>query len=349
MALEDDIKKCWQLFAEGRLRDADSLAAKLIFEDRRYAAYLPVAQILTAKAQYLSLIGHRHAAASFLLKALNNAPMSAYPQELMLAMLREEFAARSGRRDPTQPGREGAKRGRLVIGLGTGRSGSTSLTLLLMAQKGACFAHEHPPDLSWAEAEGTDRLRFHLQRYALLTQMYDFVGDVGHWWLPRVKSIAAFFPDFRAVVMKRDRAATVESFLKVKGGGGEGSVNHWMDHDGSYWTRVPFDRCYPSYRAGSMAEAIGLYWDEYYATCDRLAEAYPGQIRTFDITALKDPAGQEEILRFCGFPDPVLPGEIHANVGSYEEGEALWGNPFEKARVAQAPGAAKPDDSTRTA
>lgn len=333
MALEDDIKRCWNLFAEGRIRDADILAAQLIDRDKRTIPYLPVAQVLTAKAQYFSLTGRRHQAAPFLMKALNHAPMSPYPQELMLAMLRAEFAARNDHQDPTYVGRDPRRKGRLVMGLGTGRCGSTSLTLLLMAQKGGYFSHEHPPDLSWIQAEGQDRLRFHLQRFSLLTQMHDFVGDVGHWWLPRMQSVAAFFPDFRAVVLKRDRDATVESFLKVKGGGGKGAVNHWMDHDGSYWAPVPFDRCYPSYQAKDVREAIGHYWDDYYATCEKLAEAHPGQVRIFDMAELKSAAGQRRILEFCGFPEPVLPGEIHANIGNYKEGEDLWGNPFLDAKA----------------
>ena len=40
--------------------------------------------------------------------------------------------------------------GKLVIGIGTGRSGSTSLTKLLQLQPNAFVSHERPPRLSWA-------------------------------------------------------------------------------------------------------------------------------------------------------------------------------------------------------
>lgn len=324
MPPKEDIRRTWKLFHEGHVRQADILAAEVIKADKGSIPYLPIVEILTAKAQVLGLTDRRREAAPYLLKSLNWAPENPYPQELMLAMLRVECAARNGHGGGAA--REGERAGRLVLGLGTGRCGSTSFTQLLMAQKEGCFSHEHPPDLPWNRPPPA--LRFHFQRFALLSRLYDIVGDVAHWWLPHMQSVAAFFPDFRAAVLKRGREETVESFFAVKEGGQKGGVNHWMDHDGSHWDRVPFDRCYPSYPAKDMREAIGRYWDDYYAACERLAERYPGQVRIFDMTALKSDAGQEEILRFCGFAEPVLPGEFHANVGNFEEGEGLWGNPF---------------------
>lgn len=325
MSLEDHkeaIQKVWKLFYDGYVREADVLAAQIIEAERETIPFLPVLEILTAKAQYLALTGRRREAAPFLSKALNRAPDNPYPQELSLALLRAEVVARNGAETRKPRG----EAGQLVMGLGTGRCGSTSLTLLLMAQKAGCFSHEHPPDLPWSLPP--PGLRFHLQRFSFLAQMYDFIGDVGHWWLPHMETVAKFFPDFRAVVMKRDKAETVESFVTVKNGDSEGGVNHWIDHDGSFWGKVPFDRCYPSYPVRDIREALGLYWEEYYQRCEMLAKRYPGQLRVFDISALQSAEGQEEILQFCGFPDPVVGQEFHANVGHYKDGEDLWGNPF---------------------
>jgi hypothetical protein len=319
---EDSIRKVWQLFYEGSLRQADILAAQVISRDKETIPYLPVMEILTSKAQYMAMTGRRRMAAPFIAKAINRLPDSPYPQELCLAMLRAEVIARNG--SETRKGRDEA--GKLVIGLGTGRCGSTSLTQLLMAQKTGCFSHEHPPDLPWNMPP--PGLRFHLQRFALLAQLYDPVGDVGHWWLPHMDAVAKFFPDFRAVVLKRDKEATVESFVTVKEGDTKGGVNHWIDHDGSFWNKVPFDRCYPSYPVTDIREALGRYWEDYYERCEKLAERYPGQLRIFDMAALKTAEGQREILEFCGFDDPVVGREFHANVGHYKDGEDLWGNPY---------------------
>ena len=342
MSLEDhkeDIQKVWQLFYEGHLRESDVLAAKLIEAERETIPFLPVTEILTAKAQYLALTGRRREAAPFLAKALNRAPDNPYPQELSLALLRAEVVARNGAETLKKRG----EAGRLVMGLGTGRCGSTSLTQLLMAQKTGCFSHEHPPDLSWSLPPAG--LRFHLQRFSFLAQIYELVADVGHWWLPHMDTVAKFFPDFRAVVMKRDKAETVESFVKVKNGDSKGGVNHWIDHDGSHWGKVPFDRCYPSYPVSDIREAIGLYWEEYYQRCEKLAERHPGQLKVFDISALKSAEGQREILEFCGFTDPVVGQRFHANVGHYKDGEDLWGNPFlpqQQQEQAQEQAAAQP-------
>ncbi|MEX0921387.1 MAG: hypothetical protein WD489_05965 [Rhodovibrionaceae bacterium] len=328
MQREEAIKRVWDLYTVGNLQEADIQAARILQASQESVYKLPIAEILLSKALLYSLTGRRHKAALFVQKALSRFPASAYPQELMLAMLREELAERNGGTEAIDLNADPAARGRLILGLGTGRCGSTSFTQLLQAQPGGCFSHEHPTVLPWAAA--TPGLRFHLQRFTLLTQLFDFTGDVAHWWLPSLQGVMSFFPNFRAVVLRRDKQETIESFIKVKEGEGKGSVNHWVAHDGSYWKHVPWDRCYPKYPVKTARDGIARYWDDYYAAAGKLAGAHPDKLRIFDMELLGSPAGQEEILRFCGFENPVLPGQIHANAGTYGEGEDLWGNPFAK-------------------
>ncbi len=326
MSLEDDIKQAWVLYRDGALGECDALSAQVLKVSDESVYLLPILQILTSKALQYSLLGQRHAAASYLQKALSRFPRSPYPQELMLAMLRDECASRSTNGEDFDLQAAPETRGRLILGLGTGRCGSTSLTKLLRAQKHGYFSHEHPTALPWGSVSAA--LRFHLQRFTLLSRLYGFFGDVSHWWLPSISGMTSFFPNFRAVILRRDKQETIESFIKVKEGEGKGSVNHWVAHDGSFWKPVPWDRCYPKYPVKTAREGIACYWDDYYQTAAKLVAAYPDKIRIFEMEALKSAAGQEEILAFCGFDSPVLPGEIHANAATYEEGEDLWGNPF---------------------
>src|SRR5271168_4818104 len=50
--------------------------------------------------------------------------------------------------------------GQIVLGLGTGRSGSTSLVELLTTAEGSCCTHENPPLISWVPQQ--DEIDFHI-------------------------------------------------------------------------------------------------------------------------------------------------------------------------------------------
>ena len=62
--------------------------------------------------------------------------------------------------------------------------------------------------------------------------------------------------------------------------------------------------------------AIRAYWELYSNTVLGLCEQYPSNVRVFDMQcALNDPLIQEDLLRFCGFDEPVLDtsSEVHLN------------------------------------
>ena len=209
----------------------------------------------------------------------------------------------------------------LIIGIGTGRCGSTTLTTLLRNQADCYCAHEHPPRLIWGERGG--RIAFHHNRFDLLSTGYDFVGDVSHWWLPHIEYLLNFYPRSRVVVLKRDRQATIKSLLRIKGGAGRGAINHWIEHDGSYWSRNIWDECYPSYDVEDTVEAIGRYWDAYYAEAERLVAKYPEEVRFFSTEMLGSRGTQNELLKFCGFERPVLMENLHLNRASTSDGSRL--------------------------
>jgi len=194
----------------------------------------------------------------------------------------------------------------VVFGIGTGRCGTQSLAALLDAQSHASVGHEHfKAQVPWSP-EGYDWVLRLLDRWPNDIALY---GDVSLYWLPQVErllldpSVREAADTIRIVALRRDRDATVKSYMR-KTGGNDGR-NHWMVHNGTAYTpcHLGWDHCYPKFRASTKREAIKMYWASYYGEVDRLANRYPDQVRCFDLEALNTPEGQRSILRFVGLPD----------------------------------------------
>ncbi len=82
--------------------------------------------------------------------------------------------------------------GQLVIGLGTGRCGSTSLAAMLGTVKNSCCTHESPPLIFWTPQ--SEQVAFHIKRFRILANYYSLVADVSHWWLNSIEQVSDQFP-----------------------------------------------------------------------------------------------------------------------------------------------------------
>lgn len=199
----------------------------------------------------------------------------------------------------------------LIIGLGSGRSGTVSLARLLDAQPGFSVTHEA---LEFQlRAEGSEQLvdDFLGEITGPSTRRRGTtVGDVFSAYLYYVEQIVEAFPGTRFVCLRRDRASTVKSFArKVE------PANHWMEHDGTRWMSDPWDASFPKFSATTVEEAIGLYWDDYYERASAFETELNGQFRVFDLEGLNQPEGQAEILAFVGAPRPKKMVEVWQNRG----------------------------------
>ena len=202
---------------------------------------------------------------------------------------------------------------RYVIGLGTGRSGTVSLTRLLNAQTAANVTHELKPLLPWVYDE-----RAIAQLIETLTQRNgELVGDVAFFYLPYVRKIIDGLANVRFVCMRRGREAFIASMMKKTG-----TDNHWVDHDGSRWTlNADWDRTMPSYEPMEKKVAVGRYWDEYYQEAEALRSEFS---ESFEIFELEDSFGSEEgvkrILDHVGIAPSrqSLVLDIQENVGTGE-------------------------------
>jgi hypothetical protein len=318
-AIETAVQQAWNALRQGAPDHALHISHQLLSQRLVRRARLPWLQASLVVSLRDHLIGRSDLAADRLYQVLSVDPGSDWAMQLYLSALRDEL----NRRQNDQP------EGTILLGLGTGRSGSTSLSYLLSAQHDTCFSHEHAPLIPWYGGER--QLQFHLDRMSLLARMFGFVADVSHWWLPKLDAVIARFPNARVVVTQRDRAETMASFLSIKGGDRSRPINHWMAHDGVQYLRNLWDVCYPKYKAGSLQEALGLYWDDYYQKAAQMQARYPSNVRVFDVQALSSPQGQRQILQFWGYPHPVILADARRNVGSTKDGALFWRNPFNPA------------------
>ncbi|NND68267.1 MAG: hypothetical protein HKN19_11825 [Halioglobus sp.] len=249
--------------------------------------------------------------------------------------------------------------GSLVIGLGSGRSGTASLASLIDRQRGGiCFHEMNPAGAVFAGnpqahlntvrefrsiLDGGDRARLSIDysrpascdTYAKLQAMSEvrLIGDIAYYYLNYVGAILDVVPECRFVCIRRDRAATVASWLRKSAINRWPSLyiadrikslltrtpfhteyNYWQEHDGSVYRHDPvWDSCFPKIEARSKEEAIGLYWDYYYLEAARLQEIYPAALRIFEVEEMSSPEGQRRILEFVGLEDEdiVVSEEVH--------------------------------------
>jgi len=153
----------------------------------------------------------------------------------------------------------------IVIGLGSGRSGTASLTSLIDRQAGGVCFHEMNPagsvfsgnpqpalnavrefaDLLSGERRNALAIDYSrpasVTTYRRLQQMEELnlIGDIAFYYLNYVEDILAVLPECRFVCIKRDRAKTIASWLKKT------AINRWpsiwlADRLKSLITRTPF-------------------------------------------------------------------------------------------------------------
>lgn len=189
---------------------------------------------------------------------------------------------------------------KLIIGLGTGRCGSLSLSSFLSDQQGIQVLHEgnindKPNPFKW-ENDYENILQW-IEELENNSNSNQYFGDTGMYFLPYVSSLITQFPDIRFICLKRNRQEVINSFL-VK----TQDRNHWCEHDGKIWKKDPvWDSVFPKFNEPDKAKVLGLYWDMYYEEIDRLILEYPEHICCLSTESLNSLIGRNEILDFIGY------------------------------------------------
>ena len=208
-------------------------------------------------------------------------------------------------------------RSQMIFGIGTGRSGSTTLTQFFLNQAATFAAHEHAPLLPWEVDE--DAFFFHLKRIKLLSRFYARVVDVSHWWLPYTSLIEAHLPSAKFIVLKREKQSTVNSFEKIK----ETSIDHWRVPLPNGFRENLWDQCYPKFQASTRTSAISKYYDYYYELTGEAAAKKPNHFLTLATETAFTPTNQLKMLRFCGYPDSDPIDIVPMNAGTGRDGSHL--------------------------
>jgi hypothetical protein len=214
--------------------------------------------------------------------------------------------------------------GRIVIGIGPGRCGSTSLAAMLSTVINSCSTHETPPPIFWQPENA--QIAFHIKRFRMLSRYYSLVSDVSHWWLNAIEQVVAQFPDAKIIGLVRDPDECALSFMRIQGFG-KGSFNPWATRGNGLWRAGHWDPTYPSYPLPGYArknpdraklELITNYVAEYNTKLREMANTSPDRvtlIRTEDLGMI----ATQELLREISGSEIAIPAK-KLNVKKTDDG-----------------------------
>jgi hypothetical protein len=217
--------------------------------------------------------------------------------------------------------------GAIVLGVGSGRCGSTTLAAALAGVSDACATHENPPMIFWQPIE--EQLEVHFERFRRLADRFALVFDAASWWLNALERFFAEFPQAKVIGLYRDTAACVQSFMKIKGSG-RGSLNHWAAPGNGIWTTSPGDPMYPSYAVptalvnnpdAAKAVLIERYVTEYNQKLHEAAAKYGQRMLLLRTEELGEPATIARLSAFLGVSLSMPPAAM--NVGGTTDSDKL--------------------------
>lgn len=196
----------------------------------------------------------------------------------------------------------------LIIGVGTGRCGTYSLSALLAAQPNI-MAHHEFLRLLW-------KVSVPHFTVMMVKLFYDYVprprriADVGLYFIQYVDLIRMVCPKTKFICMQRDPEEVYNSFI-VR----DVDTSHWTHDSSEHWNpkwkgNYVFRECYPHYDL-SREDALRQYIRDYHERSQKLQEKYPDDFRIFDIDDLNTEEGVISILDFAGVPRE----EMNALVG----------------------------------
>jgi len=176
-----------------------------------------------------------------------------------------------------------------IIGMGSGRCGTTSLTSIL--NKINITTHEL---ILINKGNMDDPIAWENDFPKLKRKIGYISADISFWNLSYIEQLNNEY-DCKFICLKRNKEDTVRSYSKWTQ---KQNVNHWVIHDNTKWNHNQWDISYPKFDYDDNKEnSISKYWDMYYD----LAERYERELdnfKIFDISSLNTEEGLQEILNF---------------------------------------------------
>jgi hypothetical protein len=195
--------------------------------------------------------------------------------------------------------------GQIVLGLGPGRCGSTTLAALLHSVPGAISTHENPPLVFWEPLPR--QVQFHLDRFRIFSRYFPLIADCAHWWINLLPVIFDAFPRSRAIGLYRESNACVRSWM----GALPIHKNHWIGPYSHLWLGDRWDPCFPSYDLPEGAKSdrrrgrevlLRRYVTEYNERLHALAALYAQRMLLLRTEDLDLPSTREGMSDFLGLP-----------------------------------------------
>jgi Sulfotransferase domain len=208
--------------------------------------------------------------------------------------------------------------GMVVLGLGSGRSGSTTMAGLLRTIAGGKSTHENPVPVFWDPHP--QQVEFHLRRFRLLTAFFSVVADCSVWWINLMETVAQALPTTKAIGVYRDTEAFVRS-VKPK----MRSWNPYATPHNGIWKTYHGDPLCPHYELPENAwkdpdaareSLIRRYVTDYNNRLKALAQRMPERMLLLRTEELSEPSTLREISKFLGLRIVEVP--IHRNLGRQE-------------------------------
>ena len=202
----------------------------------------------------------------------------------------------------------GPRQPKIILGLGTGRCGTATLTRLLDKQAGVIAEHE------------TVMLQWEVKPY-LFKKAWEkitepssaYVANISFAWLPYIPLAVEKDPEVKCICIKRDRQQTIESFSQHFH-----RFNVWTHYASRHFDMVQHSnsmaRCagFPKFDAPRL-EAIGLYWDLYYQMSKGFQKKFPDNFHVWPIDAFNSEVGVSEMLTFAGLTETNVISGIKIN------------------------------------
>ena len=190
----------------------------------------------------------------------------------------------------------------IILGMGAGQCGSLLLSQILNKQPHARVTHEQLPLLPWERRPNAPGIRERLDRI-VSTSNERLVGDVASFYLPYAEEAIRCDPAIRIICLKRPEHEIVAGFCRYLDQSSPFPINHWAKVPAPGWSHDPFfTRIFPQYDTADREQGLRQYWNEYYATAERLQQQYPDNVRIWDTEILTTEAGVRDVLTFAGIP-----------------------------------------------
>ena len=209
---------------------------------------------------------------------------------------------------------------KLIIGIGTGRCGTYSLSALLASQPNI-MAHHEFLRLLWKVSIPHFTVMMSKLFYDYIPRPYR-IADVGLYFIQYIDLIRMLCPQTKFVCMQRDAEEVYNSFV-VR----DTDTSHWTNENSKHWDskwkgNYVFRECYPHYDL-PREEAIRKYIKDYHERSKQLQDKYPNSFRIFDVNDLNTKEGVISILDFIEVPKEEMNAlvGIRVNVSNANKGE----------------------------